>query len=494
MKLTSAVEPLRTLTGKKVLAEYSRDAGIHAIEPRAVLVAEDEGDLLQVIQRANRDRVPLTPRGSGTSIPSQSVGGGYVVVQSQKEVQISGREFLCTPAVIKADLNFTLEQSSLWMPVDPSSYRACSIGGMVSNNSAGARTLKYGSTIDYVKELMVVLPEEGRRVVKALPLEEALHSDSATRKVANLVAENWRTILREKPETTKNSSGYRLERLIHDGLFDLPKLFTGSEGTLGLISRITCLTTGRPPLRSLMVVSIESLKDLEVVVEELRVSKPSAVELLDKSIFHKARRGELLRQFPGSEKGYVVYAELEGKYESELERVFERIASNEKLAEFDPFLLREAGEMSKAWETRDLTLAIAGGLRSGNRYPVPGVEDVVVPPGKLRDLLAFVETTFADLGLEFILYGHAGDANLHVRPFLDPWDGRDKQLLSEIMRSCFEEVWKMGGSISGEHGDGRLRAEYVKEQYPDTYGLMVQVKEIYDPNWLMNPGVKFQRP
>jgi FAD/FMN-containing dehydrogenase len=241
---------MRTLTDKKALAEYSRDAGILTIEPRAVLVAEDEGDLLQIIQRARRDVVPITPRGSGTSIPSQSVGSGYLVVQTQKEVQISGREIVCTPAVIKADLNFTLGQSNLWMPVDPSSYRACSIGGMVSNNSSGARTLKYGSTIDYVKELVVVLPEEGRRVMKALPLDEALHGDGSTRKVANLVADNWRTILREKPKTTKNSSGYRLESLIHDGLFDLPKLFVNSEGTLGLISRITCWARERPPLRS----------------------------------------------------------------------------------------------------------------------------------------------------------------------------------------------------------------------------------------------------
>ena len=485
---------MRTLTDGGLLAEYSRDAGILTIQPRAVMVAEEEGDLLQVIQRANRDLVPITPRGSGTSIPSQSVGGGYVVVQTRKDVRITGTEFFCTPAVIKADLNLTLGHANLWMPVDPSSYRACTIGGMVSNNSSGARTLKYGSTIDYVKELTVVLPEEGKRVVKALRLDEALHGDSSTRKVASLVADNWRSILREKPKTTKNSSGYRLEKLIHDGLFDLPKLFVGSEGTLGLISRLTCRAREKAPLRSLLVVSIDSLKDLEVVVEELRASKPSAVELLDKSIFLKAKRGELLKQFQGSEKGYLVYVEIEGRDEAELRGVLEQVAENEKLAKFDPFLLREAGEMSKAWETRDLALTIAGEVRSGNRHPVPGIEDLVVPPGKLRDLLAFLETTFADLGLEFISYGHAGDANLHVRPLLDLSDGRDKQLLSEIMRSCFEEVWKMGGSITGEHGDGLLRAGYVKEQYPETYELMVQIKDIYDPKWLMNPGVKLQRP
>src|SRR3989475_13154548 len=114
MKLRSwLVGSLSILTEKKVLSEYSKDAGIRTIEPRAVLVAEDEGDLLQVIQRANRDRLPLTPRGSGTSSPSQSVGNGYVVLQSQREVQVVGREVLCTPAVSKADLNFTLRPSNI---------------------------------------------------------------------------------------------------------------------------------------------------------------------------------------------------------------------------------------------------------------------------------------------------------------------------------------------------------------------------------------------
>src|SRR3989442_4361097 len=133
------------------------------------------------------------------------------------------------------------------MPVDPSSYRACSIGGMVSNNSAGARTLKYGSTLEYVKELTVFLPEEGRRVVKALPLDEALHSDGSTRKVANLMVENWKTVLQERPKTAKNSSGYRLQTVIHHRLFDLPSLLVGAGGRLWLLSRLNSLARGRAP-------------------------------------------------------------------------------------------------------------------------------------------------------------------------------------------------------------------------------------------------------
>ncbi len=485
---------MKTLKSEEEISEYSRDAGIYTIKPRAVLIADDEPDLLDVVHRADREGVPLTPRGSGTSIPSQSVGRGYVVLQSGHKVQVVGRDFACSPAVVKAELNSFLEAENLWMPIDPSSYKACSLGGMVGNNASGPRTVKYGSTVDYVEELTVILPKEGIKVVRPMALEGALHGDPTTRKVANLVVENWKKIVRERPKTTKNSSGYRLERLIHDGLFDLPKLFVGSEGTLGLTSWIRCRTTRKPAFRRLMILSIDTLKDLDEAVEELRVLKPSALELLDKSIFTRAKRESMLTQFGTSTTGYLVYAELESDEEADLDGKCEDVASNEKLNQYDPILLTGSGEMSRAWETRNQALTIAGEIRSGKRCPVPGVEDLVVPRKRLGAILGFLETTFSRLGLEFISYGHAGDANLHVRPLLNLRESKDRRILDDIMQSCFEEVWKMGGSITGEHGDGLLRAAYVKEQYRETYEIMIKIKQIYDPKWLMNPGVKLQRP
>jgi len=483
---------LKILSSEKELLEYSKDAGIYEFRPKAVLIADDKFDLLEVMRRAHHEGVALTPRGSGTSIPTQSVGRGFVVLQSPHEVQVLGEEFECSPAVVKADLNSLLEAKNLWMPVDPSSYRACSIGGMVSNNSSGPRTMKYGSTIDYVNELTVVLPEEGIRIISPVPLQTALHGEPTIRKVASLVVENWKKIVREKPRTTKNSSGYRLERLIHDDIFDLPKLFVGSEGTLGLISRIRCRTIRRPLFRRMMILSIDTLKELDVAVEELRRLKPSAIEIVDKSIFVRAKKESMLYQLGDSRIGYLVYAEIESDAEKELDEKCEDVASNKRLNQYDPMLLTSPEQMSRAWETRNQTLTIAGEIRSGRRSPVPGVEDLVVPRDKLGAILGFLESTFSGLGLEFISYGHAGDANLHVRPLLDLAEGKDKRLLDDIMTRCFDEVWRMGGSITGEHGDGLLRAAYVKEQYPETYEIMTEIKRIYDPRCLMNPGVKFQ--
>jgi len=486
-------EDLKTIRNDEQLADYSADAGIYRIKPRAVLVTESEEDLVHVMHTAEREGVPLTPRGSGTSIPSQAVGSGYIVLQRGRDVEIIGHDFKCQPSTIKADLNSFLESHGLWMPVDPSSYRACTFGGMVANNSSGPRTPKYGSTIDYVEEIGVVLPGEGKKILAPLSVEDALHGDFKTRRVASLVVENWNAILRERPRTTKNSSGYRLERLVHDGLFDLPNLFVGSEGTLGLMSWVKCRTTKKPRYRKLAVITIDALKDLDMVVKELLSLKPSAVELLDRSIFTRAKKESMLAQFGGIGGGYLVFAEMDSDDEDELDGALEMMGNSERIAQFNPILLTSSREMSRAWETRDMTLTIASEMRSGRRSPVPGIEDLVVPAEKLGALLGLLEETFARLGLEYISYGHAGDANLHVRPLLDLEEKKDRRLLDDLMRECFEAVWKMGGSITGEHGDGLLRAAYVKEQYPETYHLMTQIKQIYDPKWLMNPGVKLQR-
>ncbi|MDV3293532.1 MAG: hypothetical protein LYZ70_04615, partial [Nitrososphaerales archaeon] len=147
-------------------------------------------------------------------------------------------------------------------------------------------------------------------------------------------------------------------------------------------------------------------------------------------------------------------------------------------------------DIARAWELRNETLTVAAEIRRGSRLPVPGVEDLVVPPEKLGELVKLLLGAFGRRGLEYISYGHAGDANLHMRPLLDPNSPADRRVLEGLMSECFEAVWKMGGSITGEHGDGMLRAPFVERQYRRTYALMKEVKRLYDPRGMMNPGVK----
>jgi len=209
---------LKVLTSEADLESLSSDSGIVKIRPTVGYVAETEAEVESVLELAGRSGVSVTPRGAGTSIPSQSVGRGSVLLQGRSMAAVlPGGNVRCEPALVKGDLNRLLEAAGRWMPVDPSSYLSCTVGGMVANNSSGVRTPRYGSTIDYVEGLRAVIPGEGARNLAAVPIERALSGGRVTRTVAGLLVENWKTIIGEQPRVTKNSSGYRLEKVLRDG-------------------------------------------------------------------------------------------------------------------------------------------------------------------------------------------------------------------------------------------------------------------------------------
>jgi glycolate oxidase len=469
------------------LLELSEDAGILKIRPKIAFVAETEDEVAAAVQEASAGGLSVTPRGGGTSIPSQSVGGGAILLQSRTATLV--REdgcVVCQPGVVKADLNRFLG-SERWVPVDPSSYASCTVGGMVANNSSGIRTPRYGSTIDYVTEIRAVIPGEGVRQLRSMAMEAALAGDPRVRKAASLIIENQDIISQERPRVTKNSSGYRLERAVHDGEFDLPKLFVGSEGTLGVFTEVVLGTMSRPAWKSLFIVEA-TLEDLDKVVGSFRELRPTALELVDKSVFRMMNRWERVSKYSRSDAQYMVFCEFDG-YAGDPGRKTEEVAAS-RAGSFDPLVLQSPDDISSAWETRNETLNIAQDIKRGSKILVPGVEDLVAPPERLGDLVKLLLDQFTKRGLDFISYGHAGDANLHARPFLDPGDDRDRATLEELMEECFEAVWRMGGSMTGEHGDGMLRARFVEKQYPKTYWIMRELKELFDPKGVLNPGVK----
>lgn len=476
------------LLGGRELDELSSDAGIIKIRPASACVTESEREVVEALQDCARRGVPATPRGGGTSIPSQSVGRGTVILQDRKEVSFpSFTRVSVQPGLLKSDLNNLLSARGTWMPVDPSSYRSCTVGGMTANNSSGTRTLKYGSTVDYVEELRVAVLGGGVERLKRRTLEEALSGGGRAKEVASLLVENQKTILEEQPKVSKNSSGYRLERVIQEGHVDLHKLFVGSEGTLGVVTESTFRTV-EPPAWRLLVVLESSLRDLERMVAEVSLHAPSAVELVDKSVFRMTGKERRIAKYSRGRGEFLVFAEIDGPAGGEKEAL-ERLAGS-AVGGLDPMVLSDPTDVSEAWGVRNEILNVALEAKRDGKVLVPGVEDLVVPRGRLGDLVRLLLDQFEKRGLRYISYGHAGDANLHARPFLDPRTSGDMKILDELMEDCFEAVWKMKGSITGEHGDGMLRARFVEGQYPRTYHLMKEIKGILDPRGVMNPGVK----
>ncbi|MBI3841186.1 MAG: FAD-binding oxidoreductase [Thaumarchaeota archaeon] len=477
---------MKVLTSDRELDELSRDAGIIRLRPKAAYVAESENEVSEVLRIADSRGLSLTARGGGTSIPSQSVGTGIVLLQSGNGIFMEAGSVRCSPAVVKARLNKELGDHGLWMPVDPSSYASCTVGGMVSNNSAGIRTPKYGTTVDHVLGLRMVFPGEGPAPLAPTPIESALLGEPKLRKVAELLLENQKSILEERPRVSKNSSGYRLERGIRDGLLDLPRLLVGSEGTLGVVTEVTLASSTKPRWRTLFVVDA-TLEGLADVVASFSGLGPSAIELLDKSVFHRMGRGEMIAKYTRSEGSYFLFCEFDG--DDGQDEKMQEVAESKAMG-YDPMVLTEPSEVSAAWEVRNETLKLGLEVRSEGKILVPGVEDLVVPKEKLADLVKLLQGEFDRRGLVYISYGHAGDANLHARPLLDPEAPAGRRVLEELMETCFEAVWKLGGSMTGEHGDGMLRAPFVERQYPRTYWIMKEIKNIFDPKGLLNPGVK----
>jgi FAD/FMN-containing dehydrogenase len=479
---------MRKTSREPELLELSRDSGIVSLIPKVAYTAETEEDVATCINEATADRLTVTARGGGTSIPSQSVGRGAILLQSRRQVQLHpDGSAVCEPGIVKAELNRLLGAAGRWMPVDPSSYASCTIGGMVANNSSGVRTMKYGSTIDFVRSLRAVVPGEHPALVQPVSLEQALAGDSRIRKVASLLVENQEEILREQPRVTKNSSGYRLERAIHGGVFDLPKLLVGSEGTLCVFTEATFATRGPPKWRLLLVVE-STLKELNSVAAVFRAHEPSGLELVDKSVFKMMNRWDTIAKYSRTDAPYLVFCEFDGDSGDSAEKSAELASS--KVEDLDPFVITAPSEIAAAWEARSEVLTIAQEIKKGSRTVVPGVEDLTVPPDRLSDLVELLTDQFSRRGLEYISYGHAGDANLHARPLLDVTERPGRRTLDELMEDCFEAVWKMGGTMTGEHGDGMLRARFVERQYPKTYWIMKEIKELFDPRGVLNPGVK----
>jgi FAD/FMN-containing dehydrogenase len=481
---------LRRITSRAELAAFSKDAGIFAIDPARAYVAESEEEAAQAVRESADDGLSVTPRGGGTSIPSQSVGSGAILVQARASVRLAGDGVVCEPGVIKADLNRELSKSGRWMPVDPSSYASCTVGGMVANNSSGARTLKYGSTVDYLKGVRVVLADGSVMAAGPVTAEEAMSGDRRTARAASLIVENEKEIMEEAPRVTKNSSGYRLEKVARAGALDIQKLFAGSEGTLGVLTEATLKTRGRPRWRVLFVAE-STLQELDATAAAFRSIAPAALELVDKSVFRSAGGWGSVSRFSRSESPFLVFCELDGEEGGGAERVEEAAGA---VGGLEPLVMTDEGEIAAAWEVRNATLTLAQDMKKGGRRPAPGVEDLAVPQGRLGDLVKLLVGQFERRGLEYILYGHAGDANLHARPLMDLSEPSGVRANDDLMEECFEAVWKMGGSMTGEHGDGMLRAKYVPRQYPRTYHLMEELKRIFDPKGVMNPGVKIAMP
>lgn len=481
------------------LQAYAVDASIYRITPRAIVLPESEADMNAVVDYAVRFGVPVTTRAAGTNLTGSAIGAGIIVDISRLnrilEVNRSEKWARVQPGIVLAELNKRLASLDLMFGPDPSSGDMCKLGGMLANNSSGPHTLRYGSVKDNTLALRVCLEAGGWLEARPLPLETPRLSEVLThypglQAVLRLVHDHADLIRSKRPQVSKNSSGYNLFDLV-DGLerevFDLPKLFVGSEGTLGIFSEATIRLVKRPKWTVTALIHFQHLDDVGEAVPQFLEVSPSALEVMDANTLDLIGRD---RYGIPAHAAATLLAEFDQGDESDNRERVLAICRRFRLAA-DPVLASNSEQQAELWKARK---ALYPTLYRYDRKkkPINYVDDVVVSAERTGELIRYLEETFGAQRVPVAIFGHIGNGNAHIVPLLDVNDPEDFRRMVEGYYEIHEAVLnRFGGSICGEHGDGRVRAEMVRRMFgEELYGLFRQVKQELDPRGVLNPGVK----
>lgn len=488
----------KVLSDSIALTAYSLDASIYKLRPQAIVLIESSNDLEITLAFAKKHQIPLTARSGGTSLTGNAVGEGIILEFSRLKqiLQLNEKEGTARvePGMVYAELNRRLAPKGWMFAPDPSSGEMCKLGGMWGNNAAGPHTLKYGATKDNVLEIKVLLASGKWITAKDYHLDDpdlgSLFDDNpALKSVYDLVLENKALIQAKKIGVSKNSSGYNLFELadgLDRGVFPLHQLFIGSEGTLGLTREATIRLVPKPEQVATSLIYLQSLSDVGSVVQDLRRLSPSALEMMDANSLDLVGR----EQFSIPKEAAVM---LLVEFDEDIHEKMDAIVSLlDKVALCVP--------MAVAWNTEQQTAlwrvrkAMYPTLYKFNRdkKPINFADDVVVGADRIPELVAYLEQLFLEKGVAVAIYGHIGDGNAHINPLLDIHDDSDFETMVALSHEIHQTVMtRFGGSICGEHGDGRVRAEFLSTLYgPELYALFKKVKHLMDPEQILNPGIK----
>lgn len=501
------------MTGTDARRYFSTDASIFTIPPALIVYPRNENDVRKTArftwQLAERGRIiPMTARGSGTDQSGAAIGSGLVLVfpaHLNRILELDGKSGTVTvePGINYAKLQQALHTHNRFLPPFPASAEYSTIGGAIGNNSAGEKSVKYGATRDYVRGLRVVLANgeiiETRRLSKRelnKKLGLATFEGEIYRSLDALIEENQKLLKDFSLNVTKNAAGYALADVKRkDGSFDLTPLIVGSQGTLGIVTEATLETEVHNPNTSLIAAQFDDIRIAEEVVLELRrlSELPSAMELVDDHLlnFVQAHNPNQLKDIlqPPFPK-LVLLIEFDNPAERIQKKLCKKVIKILTKYQITYQLETDPDKKDEIWKIRHSAAAVMA-HSEGAAKALPLIEDGVVPVERFGEYLEAVYAMFKKYNLQVAIWGHAGNANLHMQPFLDIGQVGDRQKIFRLIEEYYDLVIGMGGSTSGEHNDGRIRGPFLEKLYgPEMYALFGKLKLIFDPYGTMNPGVK----
>lgn len=486
------------LTDLEARSLYSEGAGIYRIVPEAVARPADEEAVRTLLRWATEHRVPLTPRGAGSSVTGSNVGAGVILDLTRmgpKVLQVdAGNSTARTSASVRwGELTELSLQSSLRLPPDPSSGAFATLGGMVSTNASGARSVRYGSVRRWVRGLTFLTADGERATLRRG--EPAPRRITAVRRfeedVAPAIRQARALIDRSFPRTSKNSAGYALNAWQESG--DLVDLLIGAEGTLGIVTEIEWQLDPVPPIHAGLQVSLGSLDDLDAAVSALLPLQPSALELLDRTFLDLVRANQGPGIAPAVAETLLI-VQFEGEHPGAIrERVGDAVRRLQGIA-LDVETAITPDEEARLWALRHAASPIIADLPPGRRS-LQVIEDACVPLPAMGVYISFVRQLATRLGVPIVIFGHAGDGNIHVNLLPETDRPGWEAAVGTLHQETTAKVIGLGGTPSGEHGDGRIRSSTLEQLYgPDVVHLFRRVKAAFDPHGILNAGVKLPGP
>jgi FAD/FMN-containing dehydrogenase/Fe-S oxidoreductase len=468
-------------------ALYSSDASLYRVVPRVVVRPRDVDELVATVAVAAGTGTPLTMRGAGTSIAGNAVGTGIVVDTSRHlgtvlSVDPETRTATVQPGTVHATLQRAAVAHGLRFGPDPSTHTRCTVGGMIGNNACGSRALGYGRTSDNVLGLDV-LTAAGER----LRLDGGPPASPLLAQLDSLVAAHLATIRTELGRFPRQVSGYSLEHLLPENGRDVARFLVGSEGTLAVVLGATVRLVEDAPRRALAVLGYPTMFEAADAVPGLLGHRLVACEGLDSRIVDVVRRHSAHGRVPDLPRGSGwLFAEVTGTTSEEVEAAAAAVARDSGAA--DTRLVTQEREMAALWRIREDGAGLAA--RTLERPAQSGWEDAAVPPERLGGYLRGFDALLKDAGLDGVPYGHFGDGCVHVRIDFPLREADGRRGFREFVEAAADLTVAHGGSLSGEHGDGRARSELMSRMYSaEVLALFEGVKHLFDPGDLLNPGV-----
>jgi len=488
-------------------AMYSTGAGLYQLLPLGVVRPLDREDLVRALAWARENGVSVTLRGAGTGAADGCLGTGLIVDLSchmGRETEIDVHEDTVTvPAgATYAAVNKALAPFGRHLPPDPPTGDYATIGGLIATNASGVTTVRHGAIVDAVESLELVLAdgtvlETTRADVRQAAFKEHMAGEGREpalyRHVYDLLREHRGLVRSRTPDLRANASGYRVERALRRGVIDLAPLLAGSEGTFGAVTRATLRTVERPAVSGAILFYFETPQLAADSVRPLLDMEPCSVEMADARSLEPVRvHRPDLAHFLREKAQTVLIVEFDGEDNDEvIPKLLEtqRLLADEGGPALDSVLATAEPDVDEARALRKAALHVLP--RPGDaRRPARFVDDLAVPPDMVSSCVHGLTEVMRRHGVDVVLGGHVGHGHLSARPLLDLKDGEDIRRMREIAEEVFGMVVDMGGTLSSGNGDGRPRTEFLRLQYGDLCDVFAQLKSAFDPDGLLNPGVK----